>query len=621
MRKSYSWAAGGRRRAVSDRGPGRAMPRRVFISHSSKDMAAARSICAALEDARIQCWLAPRDIPYTHDFPAEIVGAIAQSWLVLLVLSEHANLSTHIPLEVTQAHEKGIPILPVYIESVTPSDALAYYIVRVQRFEAFAPSLEANLPLLCEIVKKRIEEPGLREAASETSIVVLPFQVLDHSEADAGSVGRMFAEAIAINLRVSKGPTVRTLSEEALAQSSFDLVRIASENRSRWLISGSLERHPGRLSAIVHITDAPLGQTATMTMTTEDPFLGGFASSLAAEILVKLGFQPPKQYDHIDNLMAHRLTESHLAVQAVGAVRRNDVDRAVELTTLLSAAFPTEPEAQALHAFALLLSIERAPSEDKRFLLTEPLATLARLDGRTPYAKVIEGCLTGSEGNPQKAIEILTEVLRRHDLTQLARAWVLRIRARFQTNVGNVAESIKDLQEASRMDPLNVHTKILLSRALSTAGLSEDAVRPAKDAVALDPGLLEAHRTLSFALFRVGRLQESLVEIEKACELGGGQGVHAVRALRLLELGRADDARAEAERTTTMTSSADGCYNLACYYALTECPDEAIALLRRARKAGFASRIIATDPDLQFLHGHPDFEQIVEEIGRIITPR
>jgi hypothetical protein len=94
------------------------MPRRVFISHSSADMAAARSICAALEDARIQCWIAPRDIPYTHDFPTEIVSAIAQSWLMLLVLSEHANFSTHIPLEVTQAHEKGICILPVYIENV-----------------------------------------------------------------------------------------------------------------------------------------------------------------------------------------------------------------------------------------------------------------------------------------------------------------------------------------------------------------------------------------------------------------------------------------------------------------------------------------------------------------------
>jgi len=34
----------------------------VFISHSIKDKAAAEAVCAKLEEQKIRCWIAPRDI-------------------------------------------------------------------------------------------------------------------------------------------------------------------------------------------------------------------------------------------------------------------------------------------------------------------------------------------------------------------------------------------------------------------------------------------------------------------------------------------------------------------------------------------------------------------------------
>src|SRR5262245_40540209 len=101
---------------------------RVFISHSSYDMSAASAVRSALEEVGVQCWIAPRDIPYAHDFPTEIVSAITQSWKLILLLSAHANESTHIPLELAQAHKRGIEILLVRIENVEPSDPLDYYV-------------------------------------------------------------------------------------------------------------------------------------------------------------------------------------------------------------------------------------------------------------------------------------------------------------------------------------------------------------------------------------------------------------------------------------------------------------------------------------------------------------
>jgi hypothetical protein len=34
----------------------------VFISYSTKDAIVAKAACAALEAAKIRCWIAPRDI-------------------------------------------------------------------------------------------------------------------------------------------------------------------------------------------------------------------------------------------------------------------------------------------------------------------------------------------------------------------------------------------------------------------------------------------------------------------------------------------------------------------------------------------------------------------------------
>jgi hypothetical protein len=48
----------------------------VFISYSTKDATAAKATCAALEAAKIRCWIAPRDIVPSASWGASIVRAI-----------------------------------------------------------------------------------------------------------------------------------------------------------------------------------------------------------------------------------------------------------------------------------------------------------------------------------------------------------------------------------------------------------------------------------------------------------------------------------------------------------------------------------------------------------------
>ena len=76
------------------------MPRDVFISHSAQDKKVAETICAALEESGIQCWVAPRDVRPGKSFPGEITRAIQQSKVMLLIFSTHSNSSEQVLREV-----------------------------------------------------------------------------------------------------------------------------------------------------------------------------------------------------------------------------------------------------------------------------------------------------------------------------------------------------------------------------------------------------------------------------------------------------------------------------------------------------------------------------------------
>jgi hypothetical protein len=62
-------------------------------------------------------------------------------------------------------------------------------------------------------------------------------------------------------------------------------------------------------------------------------------------------------------------------------------------------------------------------------------------------------------------------------------------------------------------------------------------------------------------------------------------------------------------------------YNLACAYASLKRPDDAVAELSEAVKAGFAQpEQIATDSDLQAVRGNPRFATFVEQARRNQQP-
>ena len=120
----------------------------VFISYSTKDKTVADAVCAKLESQKIRCWIAPRDVPAGQPFAASLVKAIRASSVIVLILSQGSNQSTHVLREVGEAVDSGIPILPLRIEDVNPTEELHYYIKSIHWLDAMSPPLERHLEKL-----------------------------------------------------------------------------------------------------------------------------------------------------------------------------------------------------------------------------------------------------------------------------------------------------------------------------------------------------------------------------------------------------------------------------------------------------------------------------------------
>jgi hypothetical protein len=125
----------------------------VFISYSSQDKVVANAVCATLENRKIRCWIAPRDVPPGLPYAAALVNAINDCKVFVLILSKGSNTSGQVLREVEAAVDNGSPILPLRIEDFEPTEAMRYYIKSLHWLDAMTPPLERHLGKLADSVQ------------------------------------------------------------------------------------------------------------------------------------------------------------------------------------------------------------------------------------------------------------------------------------------------------------------------------------------------------------------------------------------------------------------------------------------------------------------------------------
>jgi uncharacterized membrane protein YeaQ/YmgE (transglycosylase-associated protein family) len=137
--------------------PGPRMAFDAFVSYSQQDKAYADAACAKLEAEGIRCWIAPRDIVHGMDWGEAIIDAIRGAKVMVLIFSAHANASPQIKREVERAVHRGIAIVPVRVEDVTPTKSLEYFISSAHWLDAITPPLEMHLKQLAVSVKTLVQ--------------------------------------------------------------------------------------------------------------------------------------------------------------------------------------------------------------------------------------------------------------------------------------------------------------------------------------------------------------------------------------------------------------------------------------------------------------------------------
>jgi Ca2+-binding EF-hand superfamily protein len=126
----------------------------VFISYSSHDQKIADAACAALEQSKLRCWIAPRDILPGADWGGAIVQGIEECRLFVLVYTSHSNQSQQVLREVERAVANGLPIIPLRLDTTAPTKSMEYFISSQHWMDALNPPLEAHLKKLTDTAKR-----------------------------------------------------------------------------------------------------------------------------------------------------------------------------------------------------------------------------------------------------------------------------------------------------------------------------------------------------------------------------------------------------------------------------------------------------------------------------------
>jgi len=140
----------------------------VFISYSSKDQKVVEAMCAYLEQHKVRCFVAYRDIPVGVVWARAIVEALEESKMMVVVFSEEFNLSDQVDREIEIASEDKKPILTFRISDAMFKGAKKYYLKNINWIDAFPHPervFDALLDSVCRLIGRPLSKPVSNDPA------------------------------------------------------------------------------------------------------------------------------------------------------------------------------------------------------------------------------------------------------------------------------------------------------------------------------------------------------------------------------------------------------------------------------------------------------------------------
>jgi TolB-like protein len=290
----------------------------VFVSYASQDAAVANSIVENLEKHGLKCWIAPRDVTPGSQYADEIVGAINDAKVLVLVLSEYSASSPHVGREIERAASKRRRIIVLRTDAAPLTRSFEYFLSESQWIDTAALGIPAALTKLTQAVGQRLApsswvSPGLGTdardpadrkrkpshltikrvvaaavflviaalvvgvmvrywpskqggpqapvvaAISEKSIAVLPFTDMSEKKDQ-----EYFADGMAEEIQniLAKLPQIRVLGRASSFQlkgSTEDVRAVGSKLGATYVVSGGVSKAGSRIRVTAQLIDAKSG--------------------------------------------------------------------------------------------------------------------------------------------------------------------------------------------------------------------------------------------------------------------------------------------------------------------------------------------------------------------------
>jgi serine/threonine-protein kinase len=362
--------------------------------------------------------------------------------------------------------------------------------------------------------------PGHPTRPRANTVLILPMEVRGQVEG-AEFAGRAFAEALAVNLAQTRGVHVLPvpMAGEMPASGMLERARAAVDAGAGRLVVGALTREGDSLRASVSLIDASENE---VLWGEERAVSGGelaqLASSVALHLADRLGSLPARRYDYFMYVTGPpgMATSPELAA-ALGAVRRYELPRSLESTQRLVERFPREPDAHVLRLVALLIGeIAVGPDSASDRIIARELEALHRLDSATPWVDVARALRIPE--SPRRAV-MLSPVLARNDLTPAARGFVLALRADAFGAAGDTTAALADAGEAIQLDPASDLSLSTSARVLAGAGRYPEAAERVRQAIALNPTVVNYWLQLGNLMLKQGAWQEYVADLDRAAAI------------------------------------------------------------------------------------------------------
>jgi serine/threonine protein kinase/tetratricopeptide (TPR) repeat protein len=449
------------------------------------------------------------------------------------------------------------------------------------------------------------------------TILILPLNVTGVSE-DAAYIGRAFAEAIAVNLAQSKDLTVLPVSEDADLGPVNGLQRAAAARKlgAGSLLTGSLIREGGLVEARLSLVDTRRNRILWGAQKHEENgSLSSLAASLSGMIATELGAVPRRRYEYpLDMSGSPRMAASPTTAEALGALRRYQSDRALDLTKKLVDEFPHEPDALALRSFALYQS-----PTTTRDVLHQNLVDLDNVDPGNAVGAIIRcELLTGEAGKEADLMDSVSRLLSRDDLSPALRGWAVRLRSRVRNSAGDHAAALEDIKEASLLDPTNHYNFQGLGLIRAKMGDLDGAAIAFRQCNALAPEYLYCYRCLYRVLERGAKWEEAVAAAARAYDLRRTRASCASYAYSLVRVGRQQEARKVAMEAASLPGGDSGAYDLARTWAFLGDRSEALRWLRLAVKPGSLNlsdiedaSLVLDESDFASFQSDPEFRVLL----------